>query len=170
MKLAICGSGGCGKDTVCDWLAKHTNLRYTGSTSWYAASDVFDHMQTLGIEYPSIVECYNDRGQHRQIWADVINQINNVDRTKLYKLCLEEEDILNGIRNRDQLVACKADNLVDLIVWIDRSVKHDPTMGYGSELCDIVIPNKHGVPDLIARLSRLVRCLKIGVNDEASSP
>jgi hypothetical protein len=161
LTLAISGHGNCGKDTVCEWLAKNTSLRYTGSTSRHAVQEVFDHMKTIGIEYADIEECYRDRSAHRQIWADVLSEINAHDKTTLYRRCLKDQDILNGVRNKDELMACKAAGMIDLIIWIDRDVSNDPTQGYGSELCDLIISNRHDLAALFSRLERLSTCLGI---------
>lgn len=159
--LAISGPGKCGKDTVCDWLAENTNLKYSGSTSWYAVDEVRERLKAIGIEYASQRECYDDRENHRQIWADVIDEINSVNKTTLYRRCLVDQQILNGIRDSDELMACRNDGLVDLVIWVDRDTPNDPTMKYGPELCDVILPNRWDHEALYRRLKRLCRCLGI---------
>lgn len=159
--MAVCGPGKCGKDTVCEWLRDNTSLIYTGSTSLYACKEVMEHMKDVGIDYDTPQMCYDDRDNHRQIWADVINDMNKENKTKLYARCLNEQHILNGIRNQEEFIACRSSGIIDLSIWIDRDVPNDPTMGYGSELCDIVIENKMDLISLFSRLTRLSKALDI---------
>lgn len=161
LRIAICGHGQCGKNTVSEWFENRTILRYTGSTSWYAAQEVFARMQELGIEYSSLEQCYEDRGTHRQIWADVIDQMHTEDKTILCRRCLEDQDVINGIRRRDELIASREAGLLDLIIWIDRDVPNDPTQDYGPEICDISVLNRQDKLALYRRLERLSKSLNI---------
>jgi hypothetical protein len=54
--------------------------------------------------------------------------------------------ILDGIRRRRELMACKNANIVGLSVWIDRPNCPDKSLDYGPEACELIIEN-HGTLD-----------------------
>ena len=164
MRIAICGKGRAGKDTASRWLAENTYLRYKQSTSEAAAKIVYSATQTHMIETPSHLplcdvrkvilrkylpkkeyrsaqECWDDRHNHRLLWREVILEYNRPDGMRLYREMLGENDILNGIRDRNELIACKQAGLIDLTVWIAREVPNDPSINFHADLCDITIGN-----------------------------
>jgi hypothetical protein len=143
MKIALSGPGRCGKGTAAECLAKTTGLRYVGGTSWFARSIVFAAMPWWKrLWYWTPERAWRHRHKSRRFWALKIAEYNGDDPTRLYRDCLAEQDILEGVRWRHEQAACRAANLVDLWVWIDRpGIPPDPTMEYGPEACDLVIDN-----------------------------
>ena len=61
-------------------------------------------------------------------------------------------------RDLQEIVACRQEQLVDLIVWIanDR-VPRDSTVTFGERDCDLTIPNHWGLDEFRGRLLRLAR-------------
>lgn len=160
MRLALSGAGECGKDAAGDILKEVSTLRYTAGTSKYAAEIVFD--QWGRDRYPDAEECWLDRRNHRQTWAQIIGEYNKNDPVALYRDCLKHQDILAGLRYKHEMLACKEAGLVDLWIWIDRKgLPHDSTIQYGPFECDITIDNNGTLSDLRDRLVRLSKALGV---------
>lgn len=158
-RLCICGPGRSGKDTIAEWLGNNTSLKYVGGTSWFAAERIYNHMISLGHKYRSVEECWEDRIYHRVLWADYIdNVINRDDPCTLYKMCLEQQDILTGIRRIKEIQSVK--KLYNcLTIWVERKgLEVDLTMGYGPEECDLIITNNGNVSELFGKLGRF-KCM-----------
>lgn len=162
MKLAISGPGTCGKDTLAIWIGQNTSLTYRQSTSQYMAPMIYQDMVKAGYPYKSLEECYQDRVRHRVYWAEWIDRYNQHDPAAAYRLCLENQDILTGVRKFREIKACREANLYDLGIWVERpGVPTDPTMEYGPSEMDIVILNNRTVEVLHSRAERLVRALGV---------
>ena len=152
MKIAICGPGRCGKDTAAHWLKANTSLRYSRSTSEVIVPHV---AKKLGL---SVEETYRKRHEFRQLMFETGIELRQNDPAFLARTVLAEGDICNGVRDRREMQAVLDEQLVDLAIWIDRPwLPPDPTMGYGLEMCDIIIPNCWGLVDFIPRIARLAR-------------
>lgn len=160
MKLAICGPGRAGKDTASKWLACHTTLRYTESTSEAAAQLCYSKLADR-YGYTSVSEAFEDRHNHRVEWADIIWSYNKPDGITLYCEMLQDGDILNGIRRAAELQALVDRHLIDLVMWIDRDVPTDPSLETTSSVADIIIPNNDSIADLYRRLTHFARFSRI---------
>lgn len=155
LKIAICGHGRAGKDLSGEILRDLTTMRYVAGTSWFAAGLVYE---AWGWNlYPSIRGCWEDRHSHRQKWAELIGEYNREDPVALYRRCMEDQDMLTGIRWRHEFEAVKAANLVDLWIWIERDVPPDPTMEFTKEECDITIENNGNPYELARKLRSLAK-------------
>lgn len=156
MHIGICGHGRHGKDTVAEYLARITPLRYVAGTSWWAAPLVYQRFQEMGISYPSVTACWDDRHNHRQLWSDTIGAINTPDPVRLYRDCLAEQDLLTGLRWRHELAEVKAAKLCDLWLWVhDPRKPLDPTCQIAEADCDLTIFNGGTLAELHARLDKL---------------
>jgi len=160
MNLAICGPGRCGKDTAMQWLEEHTTLRCAGSTSEAAAPMVFDH---IGRDhgYTSVQECWEDRHNHRELWAKLIWDYNKPFGIRLYHDMLKESDMLNGIRRAGELQALLERGMIDLVVWIHRDVPDDPSLEMPMDVADVVIPNTGSLSDFYSKLERFAAAIRI---------
>ena len=152
MKIAISGPSGSGKDEAARWLAWHTSLRYTGSTSEiiipYAA-------RKMGV---SDEVMFATRHEHRELMLETGRELRAEDPAYLVRKVLNGGDIACGIRDYEEMKATLAGNLVDLVIWIDRpGVAPDPTMGYGLECADVIVANHWGKEELYLRLWNLAR-------------
>lgn len=161
MIISISGHGRAGKDSLAEWMKNHTVLLYTKSTSAYLKTEMFHHMRVLGHEYKDEEECYSDRANHRNIWAEYIDLFNKNDPARLYKRCLAEQQILTGVRRHHEFAAVQALGVVDLYIWVDRPGNPvDVTQGYGPEMCDIILLNDT-LEGLFTRAERL--CKQLGI-------
>lgn len=161
MRIAVCGHGRAGKDTVCQWLAQNTSLRYEKSTSQAAAEVVFRRMAELGHGYPSVQACWEDRHNHRELWAETIWAYNQPDGLTLYRQMAETNDVLNGIRRWSELEACANEGIVDYSIWVSAPVAVDPSNEIGLGHCSYVISNCGSPGDLQRQLWDFV----IGLRD-----
>lgn len=160
MRLIICGPGRCGKDSASIWFRNFTTLRYHDSTSEAAAKVVYRQLASK-YGYSSVEEAFKDRHNHRQEWADAIGRHNQPDGLTLYTDMLENNDILNGVRWTHELEAIVNAGLIDLVIWIERDVPHDPSLTFDANAADIIIPNNQTLYHLYARLERLGTALQI---------
>jgi len=157
MKIAICGPGRHGKDKASEYLASISTLRYTAGTSLFAAGIVY---RQWGFPlYDDVRHCFDDRSNHREKWAEIIGKYNADNGvTAIYRECLEFQDILSGLRWKHELLACRNEGIVDLWIWIDASKRindPDPTIQYGPDDCDIVVPNNGTLFSFYRRLFNL---------------
>jgi hypothetical protein len=150
-RIAICGPGRSGKDTAGAWLAANTPLRLGRTTSEVIAPHV---AKRLGRP---VIEVFAERHQNRQLWFDIGNELRANDPAFLVRECLKNADIAVGLRNEDEVRAASGERIVDLVLWIEREVPHDPTMKFGPELCDFTLTNHGDLDDLYARLEALAR-------------
>jgi len=135
-RILVVGHGRAGKDTACEYLASITTLRFAGTTSLYLARYV---AARLGVPEQ---EAYRTRHQNRNLWHRVGNEVRRQDPGLLVRESLAHADIIGGVRDLEEIKACREEDLVDLIVWIanDRAPK-DSTVTFGERDCDVTVPN-----------------------------
>lgn len=150
-KVAICGPSRCGKDTAAAWFHANTPLRMGKATSEIILPVAAER---LGL---SLAEAFARRHEDRKFWFDVANELRLSDSAYLARRVLEDSDIVVGVRSRDELITCRREGLVDLVIWIDRDVPPDPTLEYGPDLCDVVIGNRGTREGLYSRLEAFSR-------------
>jgi hypothetical protein len=161
VKIGICGYGRSGKDTAAEVLSRLLKLPYKAGTSYYARHLVFDRMKWKGFQYEDANACWNDRHNHRKLWADLIGEYNRDDPARLYRDCLEGQNFLTGIRWKNEFQACNAAGLVDFWIWIEnRNVPRDATCQVTMDDCDFAIPNSRSLEEYLVRLEKLSRILK----------
>lgn len=163
-KLLIVGHGRAGKDTACEYLAQITGLRNAGTTSKYLAEYVAGK---LGL---SVEEAYARRHESdamRMVWYNAGNELREKDPTILIRQALANGEITGGVRDREEVVRARTQGLVDLVVWIEnRSVRSDPTVQFGPEDCDLVIPNNGSLEEFYDRLRRFAQFAGLGRLDD----
>ncbi len=150
-RIAIVGRGRAGKDVSGAWFGANTPLRYVGSTSNVVCPLI---ARELGI---SAEEAWLDRHNNRMFWYNWCNEYRKDDPAKIAKVCLENGDIVVGLRDWREIEAIKELHIVDLVIWIERNVPEDPTMTYGPEYADIVINNNGTIEELYEKLWNLSR-------------
>ena len=162
MKISISGFGEHGKDTLAIMFKTVSTLNYTKSTSAYVKTEMFQYMLGRGATYKDEEECYNDRSNHRELWAEYIDEFNKNDPVALYKRCLAEQDILTGVRRRREFNAVMKLNVIDLAIWVDRPGWHldDTTQQYHAVDCDITIINDYR-PNMLRKVRLLCKALGI---------
>lgn len=153
MKLLILGYARHGKDTVAEIMHKHSEMTYV-SSSWYAAEKIIFPELGPKYNYHTPKECFDDRIHHRKEWFDLISDFNQNERTALSRLILKNHDICVGLRSRDELLAVKEQNLVDVIIWVDASLRLPPEPSTSctvtAEDADVIISNNGTLEDLNA--------------------
>lgn len=159
MILGICGHGRHGKGTAAAYIALKTGMRYKQSTSEAAAEMMFSKLQDK-YGYKTVKEAWDDRVNHRQEWAETIWAYNQPDGLTLYQGMLPDNDILEGVRQRDELQALRDHGIIDLVVWVDGS-KRNPVESTAScqvsaDDADLVIDNNGTLDELKERLDRFI--------------
>lgn len=151
-RILVVGHGRAGKDTACEYLASITTLRFAGSTSRYLARHV---AARLGVPEG---EAYRTRHRDRNLWHRVGNEVRRQDPALLVRESPAHADIVGGVRDLEEIAACRQENLVDLIVWVaNERAPRDSTVTFGERDCDIAIPNHWTLEEFRRRLLVLAR-------------
>jgi hypothetical protein len=154
-KLLIVGHGRAGKDTACEYLSQITSLRNAGTTSKYLCKHV---AQALGLSEEEAYRRRHESNEMRQTWFKIGNQVRENSPTTLLREALMHGEITGGVRDIAEIVGAREEKLVDLIIWVEnRRVPPDPTVTFGVEECDIVIPNHGSLDEFYYRLWRLAQ-------------
>src|SRR5438093_12130247 len=125
-RIMVVGHSGAGKDTACRFLAEVTHLRFAGTTSHYLARHV---AARLGV---SVQQAYRSRHANRNLWHRVGNELRRRDPGLLSRESLQHAEITGGVRGIEEVRACRRENLVNLIVWIDNPrVARNSTVTFG---------------------------------------
>lgn len=159
-KLILLGWGECGKGTLCKLLKERYNISVMSGSLYASHEFMFDKLKDkFGYESPE--QCFNDRRNHRQVWATEINEFNTPDQTRLARRLSEDHNGYDGIRRRKELNPVKEANLFDLSIWIDASERLEPeaTMDITKEDADIIIDNNTTEEDFISRSIKLFDAL-----------
>lgn len=151
IQLAFCGPSRSGKDEAATWLKLHTELTYKGSASQYLLPHA---ARALGQteEY-----AWAHRHANKHEWIKIGDKLRETDPGALLVPAMQDGDMFVGPRTLGELELGRRKGLIDLFVWIDRHVPHDPTIKFGRESCDIVIENHYGVEELYAKLAPFAR-------------
>jgi hypothetical protein len=162
MNLIIAGCNGYGKDTVCMMLEGMGDWT-TASSSWIACQAFLFEQLKDKYGYATPEECHADRVNHRQEWYEAIRDFNKHDRAALAKHIFSKVNIYNGIRDLEELDAIRAAGLVDLVIWVDRSLVKSPepitSMNVNHTHCDIILDNNGDEEHLRRSLFTLLNLL-----------
>lgn len=156
LKLFVIGPGEHGKDTVTEILAQMLGLSWESSSRFVAEAVVRPFLAEMGIRYPTLEACYEDRRNHRDLWRKAIEEFNAEDPQRLSKLIFGEYDIYTGIRSRREFIASR--EMADLSLWVDagdRVTKRDTSLDILRSDADVVIDNSGAESDLPRKISRL---------------
>lgn len=187
MKLFVVGHARHGKDTAAQFLEDHAGLSWESSSMFMAKRVIFPHCQEkwaawdrcmdAGVtfihgkpafpRYESVDECFEDRGNHRKLWFDLISAANNDDPAYLSQAIFTEHDVYVGMRNPREMHAAKCMGLYDYAIWVDASLRLPPepatSMGIEPWMCDFVLDNNGEVKHLKRNVARLWKT----INDKA---
>lgn len=119
LKLCIIGHARHGKDTVAELISKELGLSFQSSSETLCEPVIYEALKEK-YEYTSPKECYEDRGNHRDEWFQLISDYNREDLSKLARLILSRSDIYVGMRRREELEACIRQGLFDHVIWVRR--------------------------------------------------
>ena len=140
MKVIILGHGRHGKDTVAEILRELTGMTFI-SSSWAAAEKAVLPVLCPKYGYRSVLECFEDRANHREEWRQLITDYNTPDTGKLCREILEASDCYVGMRCPIEFEQTR--QLFDYVIWVDASqrIQRDPSMGIERDDNMIVLDN-----------------------------
>lgn len=161
-KILLIGHARHGKDTVAEMLA---TLGWSfQSSSWHCAEHVvlpaFRAVEGApGMpQYKDAAECFEDRGNWRYYWYDVIKDYNQpYGYSKLAEDILQEHDIYVGMRNRREFEGSM--KLFDHVVWVTRA-HHLPDESWESNHLNdtdasYIVDNNGTLADLMRQVADL---------------
>lgn len=161
-RLLILGHGRHGKDTVAEILRDEHGYSFISSSYYVAEFVVQPELDRRGISYPSLKACYADRGNHRELWRDIIAEFNAEDPARLAKMILAECDCYVGMRTPREYVGSR--HLFDAVIWVDGASRVDavdPTMQIEFDPATMhLIDNNGDIDDLYPQVADLVRFIE----------
>jgi dephospho-CoA kinase len=167
MKLLVIGHARHGKDTFCEMLRDRYGMQFTSSSLVACQQFLFDLAVSQGMDYCSQEDLYIRRGEVRKWMHEEIRKFNDVDLTRLARLVTKDNDIYCGMRNREELEACKAAGVFDVVIWVDASERLPPEPIESMQLCkddaDIIIDNNGTLKDLQDQADFMMVMLRLGV-------
>ena len=154
MKFLILGFAQSGKDTFADYIVKEYSLKFKSASMLIAEKII---MPRFPGRYSSIDECYADRVNHRSVWAKLLEEYIDGDKTRFIREVFNESEIYCGLRSSTELIAAKKENLFDLSIWIDRNMcfEDKSSCDLTKHYADIIIENNGSLEDLYDKADRL---------------
>jgi predicted HAD superfamily Cof-like phosphohydrolase len=164
-RIMIMGYARHGKDTACELLEEMYGLNFQSSSRFIAERIIMPSQFAKDQGYATADEAYEDRGNHRSTWYDMISAFNTPDKTSLGRALFAEFDIYCGIRSAEEFHALRNTDQFDVSIWIDAS---DRVPSEDSSSCtvapwmaDYVVPNNTTPEALRASLGALVDTLLV---------
>ena len=150
-KILIVGHGRHGKDTVAEYICKHTNYKAIASSLAAAEIFIFDVLKDK-YNYKSFEECFEDRSNHRSEWYDLICDYNKNDKSRLAKDIMKTNDIYTGMRDDSEIEECLKNNIFDYVIGVyDPRKPLEPLTSFNIDIfkvSDIIICNNKGLEEL----------------------
>lgn len=163
LKFMIIGHARHGKDTVAEMFRVHGGFNFKSSSLMCCEIFIYRTLKEK-YGYENILECFEDRQNHRAEWHDLITDFNIPDRTRLSREIFSRAPIYVGIRHPEEYMAAREAGLFDLGVWVDASKRLPPEDSSSNkmypELADIIIDNNGTVAETQNRVVRLLRTFK----------
>lgn len=157
--ILIIGHGRHGKDTVGEILRDKCGFSFTSSSMFCAEEVIWDNWGCA--VYSNFDEMYQDRSNHRKLWAEMISAYNTPDKSKTATgMITRGHNMYVGMRMRDEFEACIDKGLFDNVIWVDRS-KHLPpepieSMELTRDDANIFIDNNGSLQDLFAAVDNML--------------
>jgi hypothetical protein len=162
MKFLVIGHARHGKDTVSDLMEKNHGFTHRSSSMHNAEHTVYPVLKDK-YGYKTVEECFNDRGNHRKEWYDLIAARCSIDPAAIGREIFEVSDIYCGLRNKREFHGIKNNGLVDYTIWVDRSDHLPPeskdSMSLEPWMADFIIDNNGTLEDLERNVSDLMSTL-----------
>jgi len=161
-KLMVMGYGRHGKDTVCEILKKDYKFSFVSSSLFLANNVIWP---AIGRDYKSVVDCYEDRHNHRALWFELAKFYNKDNKARLSEEIFKEADIYCGIRSASEFYAAKDAKLFDHAIWVDRSShiprELDSSCSVAPEMCNYILDNNDTIPYLKNQIASMVYNLEL---------
>lgn len=153
-KLLVIGHARHGKDTVAEILQAEYGYTFTSSSLfcaekviWAALQDthgaVARHKEAgcpgmsaenladeldmmLNRHYADAHACFEDRANFRTAWFSLIAAYCYPEKERLASEIFAENDIYVGVRNKREYYAIANSGIVDGVIWVDASERHEP--------------------------------------------
>ena len=171
MKILIIGHARHGKDTVGELFQKYAGLNAISSSEILVKEFLFDLMNSkYGQSYQTVEECFNDRFNWRKEWYDEIIAYNTPDKTRTAQLILKHADIYVGMRSNDEVRACIAKDLFDIVIWVDASerlpLESSESFSIDKRVADIIVDNNGTPVELKFKIYRLIKSYGLLISQE----
>jgi hypothetical protein len=93
-KVLIIGHARHGKDTLAEFIYEKIGMSYRSSSMACAEFFIYEKLKDK-YNYTNVLECFEDRINHRIEWYDMIRYYNHLDEAKFMIYMLVCEVILN---------------------------------------------------------------------------
>tara|TARA_B110000908_G_scaffold170039_1_gene228527 strand:+ start:3037 stop:3630 length:594 start_codon:yes stop_codon:yes gene_type:complete len=155
-KLLVMGYGRHGKDTVCEILRDRHGYRFISSSRFVFEECIWNSMWCA--RYPDKESCYDDRGNNREQWFNMIAEYNTPDKSRTVTgMFAKGYSIYCGLRSRDEFNATR--HLFDKIIWVDRADHIPPEPQSSMELHSLdathILDNNGTLQDLERAVAKL---------------
>lgn len=141
--IAFVGHGECGKDSSAEYLAKYSELEFTGGSTSIVAAPFMAAAHDIPPE--GVEEYWSLRREHRDHWYKFCRALESLHPLLLVKAALSRGDILSGLRAVEE-VRSAIPNIIEYFVWVDRKeAPVDHTLEFGTGFLFQTIPkNRFG--------------------------
>jgi dephospho-CoA kinase len=158
-KLMIIGHARHGKDTVSAMISSTFGFTFQSSSEFVAERLVFPLLKAR-YNYSSVEECFNDRGNCRKEWFNIISDYCKDDRARLGREIFANNDIYCGLRNKSEFHALRNEAAFDICIWVDRSdilpTESQSSMNLEPWMADYIIDNNSSLEHLKFEVNRLM--------------
>lgn len=159
MKIMLMGYAEHGKTSIAD-LIQNYGITFKDSSLVAAHKVVFPAIgKQMGYETPE--ECHADRRNHRALWYELIKAYNHQNKAALASDIFSECDMYVGIRNKDEFLAAKSQNLFDIAIWVDASkrlpIEDKSSCNVSPELADRILDNNGTLSETELKLHKLMQ-------------
>lgn len=155
MKIMAIGFKRHGKDTFCEILRDKYGISFASSSETACDIFIFDKIKDE-FGYKTKEQCFEDRGNHRDLWYDLICEYVKDDLSRLGKKIFDKNDTYCGCRDDREFNDMKSNKLFDVAVWIDAIDRKPPEEKSSMKLCkedaDRVINNNGTLEELEAEV------------------
>lgn len=167
-KILILGHKQHGKDSAAEIIAEYTRREgnpYTFiSSSEYCAENVV--FPVLENKYRTWQECFANKDADRPVWYESIKAYNTPDKTRLAREITAISDMYVGMRNHEELAACKEAGIFDHYIWIDAAGRKPPesitscTVEYDPTYMHLIL-NDLGKKEFVSAVEAVARNLAL---------
>lgn len=158
LKVLILGYKRAGKDFAAEYWRDNFGMTFMSSSMAAAEIFIFDLLMKK-YDYASKEECYADRMNRRDEWFNLICDYNKDDKTRLGRAILSKTGAYIGMRSKEEVQACKEQNVFDIVIWIDAEERvgkeSEDSCTVSKEDADIIITNNGTEADFKEKLNKV---------------